>query len=269
MPDDVVSVVPTFRPPDSVVGLISGLSRSGVVLVSDDGSPCSFDRMLRSLAAIPSVHVARHLHNVGIARALNEGLELARKREVSWLLTVDQDSELDSGYVEEILDCASTALGAGVTVGALGAEIIVDASGPITYPSRRSDHARGHVFLTEEVVQSGTVWHVPTLVELGGFSEALGMDAVDAEACLRLRENGNLIALAPGLSFRHRLGDARQFRVFGKQIVATRHPLARQGSMLANRARLFPREFRSSPKHALRTLRRVTVNSLVSAITAR
>lgn len=266
MPDDVVSVVPTFRPPDSVVGLVSGLARSGVVLVSDDASPCSFDRVLRDVGAIDSARVARHQRNVGIARALNDGLDLAQERGIPWLLTVDQDSELDSRYVEAIVGCAHSALAAGVAVGAVGAETVLDASGPITYPSHRLDHAKGHVLVTEEVMQSGTLWHVPTLAKIRGFSRVLGMDAIDAEACLRLRENGRVIALAPGLSFHHRLGDAQQVTFLGRNIVATHHSKARHRSMIVNRVRLFPREFRYSPTHALRTLRRVAVNSMASPI---
>jgi GT2 family glycosyltransferase len=131
------------------------------------------------------------------------------------------------------------------------------------YPTRQE----GGVLVTEEVIQSGALWMVPALVKIGGFDESLGIDAVDAAACLRLREAGYLIALAPNVSLEHNLGDSRQVNLFGRSVMVTNHSPARRATMVRNRLRLAPAEFKQSPKHAFRTLRRVTVNSTLGAIT--
>jgi rhamnosyltransferase len=201
------------------------------------------------------VDVVRHRHNRGIARGLNDGVAFAVARGADWLLTVDQDSSLPPGYVAALLAAATD------RVGVIGAEIISDASGDVRYPTTQSD---GHL-TTEEVFQTGSLWSVAALTAIGGFDESLGIDAVDAAACLRLRERGFIVALAPGVRLEHRVGAARQVTLLGRTVLATGHSPERRTTMVRNRLRLAPAEFRQSPKHAIRTLRRVGVNAVLGA----
>jgi len=53
----------------------------------------------------------------------------------------------------------------------------------------------------------------------------------------------------------------------GRTVMVTNHSPARRATMVRNRLALAPAEFRQSPKHAFRTLRRVTVNSVLGGIT--
>jgi len=95
---------------------------------------------------------------------------------------------------------------------------------------------------------------------IGGFDEGLGIDAVDAAACLALRQRGFVIGVVPGIRVEHRIGAGRTVRIAGRSVMVTGHSPQRRTSMVRNRLRLFPAEFRQSPRHALRTLRRVAVN---------
>jgi len=226
------------------------------VIVSDDASPCTFDALLAEVARKDQVTVLRHSTNVGIARGLNDGWRFAQETQAPWLLTVDQDSIVSMHYVGELLGVANEIVQAGMKVGVVGAETVLDKSGPMTYPS----NLLGSLMVTEEVIQSGSLWSVTAISSTLGFDEHLGNDAVDAAACLGLRERGYLIALAPGLSFHHRIGAATQRRLLGRNVIVTHHSEVRQRAMLKNRLQLLPREARQSPRHAVRTIRRVTVN---------
>lgn len=117
-------------------------------------------------------------------------------------------------------------------IGVIALATVRDANGEIRYPTRY----HGQVLVTEEVIQSGALWNVSALESIGGFDESLGIDAVDAAACLRLKEQGYLVAPA------------------------------RRASMVRNRLRLAPAEFKQSPTHAFRTLRRVGVNATLGAL---
>lgn len=254
--ESVVAVVPTFRPESGELNsLVASLQAQGIkVLVTDDASPCTSDPALREVESL-GVDVVRHRHNRGIARGLNDGLALAVARGATWLLTVDQDSSLPPGYVAALLAAASD------RVGVIGAEIISDASGDVRYPTTQSDG----LLMTEEVFQTGSLWSVAALTAIGGFDESLGIDAVDAAACLRLRERGFIVALAAGVRLEHRVGAARQVTLLGRTVLATGHSPERRTTMVRNRLRLAPAEFRQSPKHAFRTLRRVGVNAVLGA----
>lgn len=254
--ESVVAVVPTFRPEaDELNSLVASLQAQGIsVLVSDDASPCTSDPALREVESL-GVDVVRHRHNRGIARGLNDGLAFAVAHGATWLLTVDQDSSLPPDYVAALLAASTDG------VGVIGAEIISDASGDVRYPTTQSD---GHL-ATEEVFQTGSLWSVAALTAIGGFDESLGIDAVDAAACLRLRERGFIVALAAGVRLEHRVGAARQVTLLGRTVLATGHSPERRTTMVRNRLRLAPAEFRQSPKHAFRTLRRVGVNAVLGA----
>lgn len=259
MPTRVIGVIPTFQPEPSLLLRLQALRTSvDLLVVSDDASHCSSDPVLAEVLG-DGVTVIRHARNRGIARGLNDGLRLAVGSGASWLLTVDQDTDLEEGHVSKLLDDARARTAAGVRVGAIGVPLIVDESGALHIPGYPTAHGDE----TEELIQTGTLWSVAALHEIGGFDETLGIDAVDAAACLRLRERGYSVCLARGTALHHRIGAARIVRVFGREAMITGHSPERRTSMLRNRLRLFPAEFCQSPRHALRTLRRVSVNQLL------
>lgn len=267
MPGDVYCVVPTFAPEPAVNDLLAGLATVCPVLIVDDASPCTSDPVLRRAQDLPNVRMVRHLVNAGIGRGLNDGLAAARDAGSTWLLTVDQDTVLPADYVSTIVEAARLLGLSGVPLGALGAGAVNIAGATMRYPGRALDYG-GLIFsITEEVIQSGTIWNVEALTSIGGFNEAFGMDAVDAHACLRLREQGLVVAALPELAIDHRLGSAQSVNVGRERpVFVTGHSPERRATMMRNRLTLFPREFRQSPRHAFRTLRRVFVNQAAGLI---
>jgi len=259
----VLAVVPTYYPEQAALAdLVATLCAQSVpVLVVDDGSPCTFDPALEA-ARDAGARVVQHATNAGIARGLNDGLRAAAETGATWLLTVDQDSEITEDYIDQILRAAQDAAAelGPEHIGAVAAGLIDDASGDLTYPSRFVEG----VVITQEVIQTGTIWDVQALTAVGGFDETLGIDAVDAAACLRLRQTGRRIVLAPDACIRHRIGKGRQVRVLGRSVLASGHAPQRRTTIIHNRLRLFPAEFAQDPVHALRTLRRVAMNTALA-----
>jgi rhamnosyltransferase len=265
----VLALVATYSPDSHVIDLVNGLRSQGVgVVVSDDASSCTADPILRDCGLVPGVTVIRHADNVGIARGLNEGFQAACDAGCRWLLTSDQDSQFPESYVADISSFAES-IGSlwedSVRVGAVGAGMVINANGQLKYPITQVASPSGPLSVTEEVIASGTLWNVEALIGVGGFDESLGLDAVDAAACLRLREAGYRIVLAPEVRMEHQLGDSRSVQLLGRTVLATGHSGERRATMMRNRLRLAPAEFRQSPKHAFRTLRRVSVNALMGA----
>ena len=254
-----MAVVPTFRPDAAaLVGLLEVLAAQADVIVADDASPCTSDRVLAGVAS-QGIPVVRHARNAGIARSLNDGLRHAQATGAAWLLTVDQDTVISADHVARLLavadGCART-----VRVGAVAAGRIDDAAGPLAYPTTLV----GGVPTTQEVIQTGTLWSVNALEEIGGFDESLGIDAVDASACVRLRASGYSLVLAPDVAIAHQIGASREVSVLGRKVMATGHSTERRTTIVRNRLRLAPEEFQEDPVHALRTLRRVAIGTLLA-----
>ena len=226
------------------------------IVVSDDASPATFDRILRQCSA----SVYRHLDNQGIARSLNVGLRFAEDSEAAWLLTVDQDSRLPEGFVDALLATARLAADSGLQVGAIAPETVVVGQTRLVYPQCEESG----VVTTTEVFQSGTLWNVGALRDIGGFDESLGIDAVDAAACLGLREQGYRVVLASGVALEHTYGQGRPVRLLGRTVMATGHSPSRRTTMVRNRLRLLPRELRADPAQAWRSSRRLVMNTALS-----
>lgn len=253
----VVGVVPTFRPPEYVIDRLTLIGAMvDAIVVSDDASPATFDEVLRR----SPVPVVRHRDNQGIARSLNIGLNRALELDAAWLLTVDQDSHLPPDYVERLLTTAHAAHEAGLTVGVVAAETVMVAGTALQYPTREESGC----LITAEVFQSGALWNVTALADIGGFEESFGIDAVDAAACMRLRQRGFRVVLSPALSFEHVYGTSRAVRVLGRTVMATGHSPERRTRMVRNRLRLLPAEARLDPAQAWRSLRRVAMNTVLA-----
>ena len=248
----VAAVIPAFEPDaGALTALTSSLLEQQIpVLVVDDGSSSSHD--LGGLEA-SGARVLRHDTNAGIARSLNDGLAFALECGAQWLLTVDQDTVLPEHYVASLLGAVRPG------IGVIGAETIADVAGDLAYPTKMIDGR----LTTAEVFQTGSLWSVPALQLIGGFDESFGIDGVDAAACLALREAGFLVALAPGVRLEHHYGSGQAVRLLGRSVWATGHSPARRETMVRNRLRLLPREFRQSPAQALRSARRLGMNVLL------
>lgn len=232
------------------------------VVLSDDASPCTFDELLASArgALRPVDALFRHERNKGIARGLNDGLRMAQDLGAEWLLTIDQDSMPDADLVDRLIDHAVCAERAGLRVGVVAPQSIDDASGGISYPVRMVDGFA----TTHEVFQSGALWSVSMLESFGGFDESLGIDGVDAAACLSARKTGAVVLLAPDARIEHTWGNARLINVFGSTVAITHHSPERRATMVRNRLSLAPAEFTESPLHAMRTVRRVLVGTTLA-----
>ncbi len=264
--DTIVAVVPTYRPTAALLDLLAVVRpQVSHLVVSDDASPCTSDYLLRQAHEDLGATVIRHDRNAGIARGLNEGLASAIEQEATWLITFDQDTVVTAGYVPALVAEAHRRGDAGIRLGALGAEFINDGVTTLSYPAD-TEVAYPQ---TEELIQTGTLWHVGALRDAGGFNEGLGIDAVDAAACLVLRQNDYQIGIARGLAIDHAIGNSITVRIGGRSIMVTRHSPERRTTMLRNRIRLFPAEFRQSPRHAIRTVRRVAINQTVGIATER
>ncbi len=262
----VVAVVATYRPDaQSLLALLDDLAREAVTtIVVDDASPCTFDPLAREVAgrmlAGAQLKVQRFDNNRGIARSLNAGLAFANDQQAKWLLTLDQDTRLPAGVIEQLLATAMRAKQAGLQVGAIGPIVVDTGGGEIKYPTRESSGFA----TTAEIVQSGALWSVAALQEVDGFDERLGIDAVDAAACLHLRQLDYQVLVDGEARITHRLGNARAVQVLGRTVLATGQSAERRTTMVRNRLRLAPAEFTQSPIQGLRSLRRLAMSTALA-----
>ncbi|AWB95924.1 hypothetical protein DCE93_09815 [Agromyces badenianii] len=204
----VTAVVPTYHPDPGVRARLHALARQvDQVIVVDDGSGPSADAFLDGIAAEGFV-VERLPRNAGIAAALNAGVRLALAGGSDYVVNLDQDTDLPSGYVETAL--AQFARANPVT--RLGVVCVDAVNGAPALPTWVSPEGFG---LVPEAIQTGFVISRECLEVSGLFDERLVIDCVDTEFCLRIRDRGFRIAVAEGTDIRHSIGRRAELRPFG------------------------------------------------------
>jgi rhamnosyltransferase len=209
----VVAVISAFNPgPALLDACVSLLPQTASVTIVDDGSTADVTEVLDACAAA-GCQIVLLGQNSGIAAALNAGIDAAftDTPEAEFVLTLDQDSTLQSDYVERALAAFDTATAAGVRVGLVAPHSVEG------LPSRVAE-VRNGVVLGLEPIQSGLV--IPRFVwqDAGPLRAGLFIDSVDTEYYMRLSDAGYETVLAAGTHLGHSLGDRFHPTIFGRRL---------------------------------------------------
>jgi rhamnosyltransferase len=209
--DSVVAILSLFNPPAEVVNRVRRLQQEvDDVVVVDDGSPSPDEATFVQLADI--AQVIRLGENKGIAAALNAGIQHARTLgDPTWVMTLDQDSEIRIGFVENALETAVRAKRAGIRVGAVTPES--HNGSPIDMLPEKDGFREGF-----DPMQSGTLISASALDHVGLLDESLFIDAVDSEFTARLRQHRYRLIAGEGCDLLHTLGQARAMKILGRRV---------------------------------------------------
>lgn len=179
------------------------------------------------LAALPKVTYIRNAGNLGIATALNIGLELATGAGFDLVLTMDQDSSAEPGMLRALLDCFN----------------IMDKNtvGIVSPYYQLGDSCTPSPVACQDVevaMASGNLLNLDAFKKSGTFRDDYFIDYVDHEYCLRLRQHGFRIITASRAVLKHRLGAMTWHRLLWKKIKVGNHPPLRRYYAFRNRFHL-------------------------------
>lgn len=243
-PAHVLAVVVTFNPGLLLPRLCAALVEAGIaVLVVDNASVEGQDALEASQAA--GADVLRLSENRGVSGALNVGL--ARSGRATWLLTFDQDSVLEPGFVQGLLESAP----ARDPLVAIVAPRVVDAtSGTVLQGGNHTEPAPARLVIT-----SGALCRVAALKSVIGFREDLFIDHVDHDICLRLRSRGWTVWTTPNAVMKHSIGAMRASQVVPGLAVRNLHHSADRAYYKSRNFLLLVRSgtAQADPQWALRT----------------
>ena len=206
----VWAVFSTFRPGESAREAVASVAPQvdGVIVV-DDGSGPTSDSVLSALAA-DGATVVRRPANDGIAAALNDGIARAQEAGAGFVLTFDQDSHIEPGFVAALLAAHDAATAAGARVGVVVPEFFAGVR-----QQRGPDAPYGDA---ANVIQSGMLLPVPVVEAVGALREDFFIDLVDTEFELRLRRRGWRVLAAGGVRMEHALGTKYRRELWGRTV---------------------------------------------------
>lgn len=248
---DICAIVVTYNPDtarlQACVDAVRGQT-DGLLVFDNATADPEFDRFADGL---PEGTVVRSRTNIGLAAAINRGIEHARRNGFAHALILDQDSIPAAGMVAALRHALGR-LEDGGGVAAAGPQFIDTRTGVpapfvrIGFPFNRKLHgAPGERVECDFLISSGSLIPLRVLEKVGGMDESLFIDNVDLEWSFRARHRGYRLYGVCDAKMAHSIGDSvRPSRwVRGGRFV---HGPVRLYYMMRNRVLLYRR--RETPR---------------------
>lgn len=204
-------VVAYFPEAEVIQNLAAVRSQIDHLIVVDNGSSEDQVSMLRQAAHDLHFEVVENRENLGIAKALNLGLEAARDFE--WVMLFDQDSRVRADFVRNMLTFAESL--SSVPTAALFVPQYFDMRFGYWLPPVLAPDGNLAVAMT-----SGSLIRRALFAEVGDFKD-LFIYEVDYEFSLRIRKLGYTLHACPTAILDHSPGDSLPVVFFGKRLFYT------------------------------------------------
>ena len=180
----VGAVVVTYHPDADVLENLRLLQQQvQQTVIVDNGSAPEELLALREVATRLGFRVVENGENLGIAKALNQGVECVRDSGCTSVFLFDQDSTITPGYVHTMTSCFNRSPGMP-PLAILVPRYIDRRFGSVLEPPLASD---GHL---EAATTSGSLIPLEVFGTAGFFAVELFIDGVDYEYSLRVRRLG-------------------------------------------------------------------------------
>lgn len=221
----VIAVVVAYHPTSgeleaSVRSLI--LNFKEIVVVWNGPHPFKTPTFLKD----KRIHLLDMKDNVGLAKALNEGIAKAYQLGAAWAYLSDQDSTLPRDFKKLMVEYSGQ-IPKDIKVGTIGPRYFNETTHNNNRFIQMSLLRVNHVgqsfdkpFLEAEyLITSGSFISRETFFKVGPMREELFIDFIDIEWSLRAKRMGYQAIALPNVMIHHRLGD------FGFNFFGTRFPI--------------------------------------------
>ena len=168
------------------------------VLIIDNGSEMDSKKLLFEIHDYPNLEIIVNENNMGIAYALNQALKYSEINKYKLLLTMDQDSELQSWDIDKLIDAISVDEG-------------IISVGP--FYGQTECYNSADLFSTY-LITSGNLIHVESVKKIGGYTDELFIDCVDIDLSFNILANGFKMMKVKDTSMKHKIGEMENSKIF-------------------------------------------------------
>lgn len=265
------AIVVTYHPEmPALLKLLGQLNKETDFLVIDNGSQQAGRFRDSILAYSHCVDTILLPENLGLAEALNLGLQEARRRDYRFALLFDQDSSLCDLYVESMLNAYRRASAVSPQpVAAVGPRLINPRTrrqtpfklfNRLALRSNRPFHGEPKLFQSDFLISSGTLLPLEVLEEVGEMKASYFIDNVDLEWCFRAKSLGYTLVGTDLALLYHAIGERSDSTLVRKGLMAEHKP-ERTYYSSRNRVNLYGKPYapwgwklRDGPRFLLKSL---------------
>lgn len=242
--DDIAAIIVTYNPDDSIITLVRKVSSfARWVFIVDNGS--SDKSPLSACDAIEGAKVIKLNANIGVAAALNHGIDLAIQHECRFTALFDQDSMPIDEYLEEIQSTSST-WQEEKSIALIGVNYATQVGNKTLHGFTLNNDIL--LFETPTAITSGSLLCCKAFQQIGPFREEFFIDHVDHEYCLRARAKGYSILVVAKPLIQHMVGNVQLIPIGSRNILLTNHAPERRYYQRRNFIFLLKEFWRTEPK---------------------
>lgn len=256
---NVVAVVVLYRPDQETIKFWRTYVEKGEKLIAIVNLTDDSDLLAIQKSKFTKLIV--NIGNLGLAVALNQGLQSAKEADAAYVLLLDQDSKPPVGMGQMLADELKVLQRNGQKFAAIGPTLLDRKGGGLELAQLRE----GQIRELTTIATSGTIIDMAALQIIGNMQEDLFIDGIDHEWCHRARSKGYRVGASTSVTMPHDMGDDG-IVLFGRYRPLHRSPfrhyyIARNTLRLAQ-LKYIPRKWRA--KEVLKLLYRVPVYILNS-----
>lgn len=189
------------------------LNQVDKVLIIDNGSDNvqEIKNYLKNTANV--IFIVNH-ENRGVACALNQEAKYALENGYGWLLSLDQDSVIPDGLVDEYQKYIDNS-----EIGMICCKIKDRNFGELDYNAKIT----GGTEIVPTCITSASMIRLSAWNKVGGYYEPLFIDSVDFDICYSLRKAGYKILRTNDIALLHEVGHGRKVHFLGKDRQLVNH----------------------------------------------
>jgi rhamnosyltransferase len=226
---EICCVIVTYNPSNVLIDLVNTIKNSvGKIIVVDNNSKKDSFQIILKIAEYSKVFIIRNHENMGIAKALNQGVDFANMEGFKWVITFDQDTRVSNDFLHIISETYNLYPKKN-NIGAIGLNAI-NANGEIRNLNSTNKFFKKRDYL----ITSGCLICVNSFYTIGGFREDFFIDNVDIEYSLRLKRAGKVSLLTQKIGMFHNVGYPKGKKIFWIKLSSTNHNIERRYYMARN-----------------------------------
>jgi len=206
------------------------------IVMVDNGSDKETIAVLKKINKENSkVELIKNSVNLGLAKALNQGVLWAKKLGYSWVLTLDQDTIVGNNMVKSLVSIYSQCP-FYEKIGLIGSNSRSKYSGRLYINCQNS---KKDFIKVKTIITSGSLLSLTAYEKAGPFREDFFIEGIDLEYCLRLRKYGYEVLLSCRPLMTHAAGKMEEHHFFGRVILVANHEPWRYYLMTRNLLEIF------------------------------
>tara|TARA_R110002094_G_scaffold210511_1_gene180924 strand:- start:570 stop:1502 length:933 start_codon:yes stop_codon:yes gene_type:complete len=196
------AIVTIYLPETDILHHIDKIKRQvhHIVVVNNRCKQDTLNLLTRMLSDSSSHNIITNPSNMGLAHALNQGIEIASHSNMEWALLLDQDTSVDDNIIMELSKIISTM---SIVPAILGTNYRNIHDDSIAFHCKQSKNIYQN---KATVITSGSLLNLALARHIGPFRSEYFIDSIDHEYCMRARSLGYEICITCKSLMTHSIG---------------------------------------------------------------